>query len=129
MRPSPLAKMYRVRPCYPGITVWAPRAEPEVQGVVPWQQDVTFHDNQGNQWFYKKMFPFQISYWLTSCALGTLQSQTLRPRALFVSLITICNLPNKYTKNSLWGCYKNNKNTLQKIEEKRPCILEHMFQK
>jgi hypothetical protein len=36
---------------------------------------------------------------------GMLQSHPLHPRALFVSLITKCNLPYKYVKNSLGGCY------------------------
>jgi hypothetical protein len=56
-------------------------------------------------WFFKFLIPFQRSYWLTSCALGILQSRTLHPWAPFVSLITKCNLPYKYTKNYLRGCY------------------------
>jgi len=36
-------------------------------------------------------------------------SQTLRPRALFVSLITKCNLPYNYTKNSLRSWLRANR--------------------
>jgi len=56
--------------------------------------------------FFKKN-PFQRSHLLTSCALGILQSHTLRPHALFVSLITKCNMPYKCTKSSLRSCYAN----------------------
>jgi len=54
--------------------------------------------------FFFFQIPFHRSYWLTFCALGILQSHNLRRRALFLSLITKCNLPYKYTKNSLRGC-------------------------
>jgi hypothetical protein len=60
--------------------------------------------------FFFLKIPFQRSYWFTSCTLGILQSHTLRTRALFVSLITKCNLPYKYNKNSLQDCYKVLKN-------------------
>ncbi len=53
----------------------------------------------------KNKFPFRRFHGLTCCVLEILQSHTLSPRALFVSLITKCNLPYKYTKSSLWGSY------------------------
>ncbi len=64
-------------------------------------------------WFLKIEEPYYaygassalIMYRVRPYTLGILQSHTLRPRALFVSLIIKCNLPYKYIKNSLRGCY------------------------
>jgi hypothetical protein len=65
--------------------VWAPTAEPEVHAgwVIRWQRGLTMHNNRGNQWFFKQMFSFERSHWLTSCALRILQSYTL-PLTLFL---------------------------------------------
>jgi hypothetical protein len=60
-----------------------------------------------NFYLFYFLIHFQRSYWLTSYTLGILQSHTLHPRALFVSVITKCNLPYEYIKNSLWGWYES----------------------
>jgi len=96
---------FKGRPCYQGITLWALRAEPKVHAVIPWQQGLTLCNKGCNQWSFSKKFPFKRSFWLTFCALGILQFYILQPRDLFVSMITKCSLPYKYTRNALRGCY------------------------
>jgi hypothetical protein len=114
--------MHRVRPCYQGITV-----STEGEGRVPRSNSLTagltLRNNRGNEWFQKKQIPFQRSYWLISCVLGILQSHALHPRALYVSLITTCNVPYKYTKNSLQGCYGNGRYITQLIETRCGFLL------
>jgi hypothetical protein len=94
-----LAVLYRVRPWLSG-NYWV-STEAGAWGSHS-NSPVPLPNNRGNQWFvFFFLISFQRSYWLTK---GSYNLTPPNQRAPFVSLITKCNLPCKYTSNSLWGC-------------------------